>query len=443
MLVFAGLAPHPPLIVLRVSGDELRKVEKTIKSMREWAQRAALAKPDTLVFVSPHGVFLRDAEGYLGRRKLYGSFAAFGAPELAFEAENDCELAEAIAREAEKEGISVVRVDDDTLDHGIMVPLYYLREAGVEAKLVAFGISLLPFEKLFRFGKVVARVCAATQRRVALVASGDLSHRLIPGAPAGYDPQGKVFDEIIQEALSQMDVDRILNLPEDLIERAGECGLRPIIILLGALSGQKVESRIYSYEGPFGVGYLVAEFCLEGKDPQEDPPHVRLARASLEYYLRTGKIMPVPDPVPEGMEGRAGVFVSLKKHGQLRGCIGTIEPVRENIAAEIIHNAVSAGVGDPRFLPVQLDELPELEISVDVLTPPEPVASEKDLDPKRYGVIVSSKGRKGLLLPNLEGIDTVEEQIRIAKMKAGIRPDEPVKLERFEVVRYKEDPLCQ
>jgi AmmeMemoRadiSam system protein A len=438
VLVFAGLAPHPPLIVLRVGGDELRKVEKTIRAMKQWAQRVAAAKPDTLVFFSPHGVFLRDAEGYLKQRKLFGSFAAFGSPEIAFETENDCELAEAIVREAAKERISVVGVDDNTLDHGIMVPLHYLREAGVQAKLVAFGISLLPFGELFRFGRVVARVCEATPRRIALVASGDLSHRLIPGAPAGYDPQGKVFDEIIQEALSQMDVERILNLPEDLVERAAECGLRPIIILLGALSGKKVESRIYSYEGPFGVGYLVAEFCLRGRGPQEDPPHVRLARASLEYYLRTGKIMPVPDPLPEGMEGRAGVFVSLKKRGQLRGCIGTVEPVRENIAAEIIYNAVSAGVGDPRFMPVQLEELPELEISVDVLTPPEPVASEKDLDPKRYGVIVSSKGRRGLLLPNLEGIDTVEEQIRIAKMKAGISPDEPVQLERFEVVRYQE-----
>jgi AmmeMemoRadiSam system protein A len=127
----------------------------------------------------------------------------------------------------------------------------------------------------------------------------------------------------------------------------------------------------------------------------------------------------------------------LKKDGELRGCIGTIEPVRRNLAEEIINNAVSAGVEDPRFLPLQLEELPDLTISVDVLAPPEPIDSEDDLDPRRYGVIVSSGGRVGLLLPNLEGIDTVAEQIGIARQKAGLWPDEPVSLARFEVTRYQ------
>jgi AmmeMemoRadiSam system protein A len=140
------------------------------------------------------------------------------------------------------------------------------------------------------------------------------------------------------------------------------------------------------------------------------------------------------------MAEKASVFVSLKKNGNLRGCIGTIEPVQENMAAEIIHNAVSAGLNDPRFWPVELEELPELEISVDVLTAPEPVNDFRELDPKKYGVIVSSKGRKGVLLPDIEEITTVEEQIHVAMMKAGIKPDEPVKIERFQVKRYKEGP---
>ncbi|MGD0152399.1 MAG: AmmeMemoRadiSam system protein A [Thermacetogeniaceae bacterium] len=171
-----------------------------------------------------------------------------------------------------------------------------------------------------------------------------------------------------------------------------------------------------------------------GKQPSA---YVQLARASLEHYLRKGGLLPVPDPVPAGMEGQAGAFVSLKKHGALRGCIGTIQPVRQNLAEEIINNAVSAGVEDPRFWPVQLEELAELTISVDLLSPPEPIAFEDELDPKRYGVIVSSRGRVGLLLPNLEGIDSVAEQVGIARQKAGLLPDEPVRLARFEVVRYE------
>jgi AmmeMemoRadiSam system protein A len=174
-----------------------------------------------------------------------------------------------------------------------------------------------------------------------------------------------------------------------------------------------------------------------GKQPERASAHVQLAKASLEHYLRTQKLLPLPDPVPTGMDGRAGVFVSLKKHGELRGCIGTIEPVRRNVAEEIIYNAVSAGVEDPRFWPVQLEELPDLAVSVDVLTPPEPIDAEDKLDPQRYGVIVSARGRVGLLLPHLEGIDTVAEQVAIARRKAGLRPDEPVRLARFEVIRYE------
>lgn len=175
-----------------------------------------------------------------------------------------------------------------------------------------------------------------------------------------------------------------------------------------------------------------------GKQQDRQPSvYVQLARASLEHFLKTRQVLPVPDPVPAGMERQAGAFVSLKKYGQLRGCIGTIQPVRQNVAEEIIYNAVSAGVEDPRFLPVQLEELRELTISVDVLASPEPIDSEEELDPKRYGVIVSGRGRVGLLLPNLEGIDTVAEQVGIARQKAGLRPDEPVRLARFEVVRYE------
>ncbi len=175
----------------------------------------------------------------------------------------------------------------------------------------------------------------------------------------------------------------------------------------------------------------------ENRSERQPSVYVQLARASLEHYLRTNRLLPVPDPAPAGMDSRAGAFVSLKKHGELRGCIGTIEPVRRNLAEEIINNAVSAGVEDPRFWAVQLEELPELTISVDVLAPPEPIDSEDDLDPRRYGVIVSGRGRVGLLLPNLEGIDTVDEQVGIARQKAGLRPDEPAQLARFEVTRYE------
>jgi len=452
MLVAAGVSPHPAIIIPEIGRDELVKVNKTVTAMKKWASSIADTNPEVLFFISPHGVFARSQMAYLEDEDLTGNFAAFGAPDLSFKLKNDLKLAHLVAAEANKLGIDTVGVSLDywysyrpgSLDHGTTVPLYYLQKAGIKAEMVAFGISLHPLEKLYQFGQALGRLLDQYPRRVCFIASGDLSHRLKPGAPAGYSPRGKEFDQKIQEALEKLDAGLLLQLPEDLIEDAGECGLRPIVMLLGAVSQFAAESHIYSYEGPFGVGYLVASISIgekigeKDKESKEDPIQVKLAKESLKYYLTTGKIMPVPSPVPEGLEKRAGVFVSLKKRGELRGCIGTVEPYRENIAAEIIHNAVAAGVDDPRFWPVQLEELPEIEFSVDVLTEPEPVASKDELDPKRYGVIVKSHGRTGLLLPDLEGVDSVDEQISIACRKAGISPGEPIRLYRFEVIRYKE-----
>lgn len=168
---------------------------------------------------------------------------------------------------------------------------------------------------------------------------------------------------------------------------------------------------------------------------REESPLVRLARETVEAHA-TGKHPPDGGQLPPEAFRRAGVFVSIKKHGNLRGCIGTIAPTRANVAEEIRAMAAAAAFHDPRFPPVTADELEELTYSVDILGPAEPAAGLDELDPKRYGVIVRRGMRQGLLLPNLEGVDTAEEQVAIARRKAGIGPDEPVELERFEVARY-------
>ncbi len=166
-------------------------------------------------------------------------------------------------------------------------------------------------------------------------------------------------------------------------------------------------------------------------------PIVALAKETVEKYVRTGKrISPPPELTPE-MKEKAGVFVSIHKKGELRGCIGTFEPQEKNVAAEVITNAISSATRDPRFPPIGPEELKDLDYSVDVLTSPEPVEDESQLDPKKYGVIVACGWRRGLLLPDLEGVDTADYQIDICRQKGGIGPDEPVQLYRFEVKRYK------
>jgi len=166
-------------------------------------------------------------------------------------------------------------------------------------------------------------------------------------------------------------------------------------------------------------------------------PLVKLARETIESYVKTGKVPTAPTPIPKEMESPAGAFVSIHdKAGNLRGCIGTIEPTQPTLAEEVIRNAISAATRDPRFPPIRPEELDSLVVNVDVLAPPEPIRSLEELDPRRYGVIVQRGLRRGLLLPDLEGVDTAEMQVDIARRKAGISPHEPVDLYRFEVQRY-------
>ena len=265
-----------------------------------------------------------------------------------------------------------------------------------------------------------------------------------------------MFDAKIGEIFASGNLDGLFELDEDFVDAAAECGLRSFQIMAGAIDGLTLDIRMLSNEGPFGVGYGVAT-CLpadagagesataEGAaDDNADAnaaaidPHIALARLSVETFVRTGQPAALPADVPsELMNRRAGIFVSLHEHGELRGCIGTISATCENIAQEILQNGISACSHDPRFDPVQPDELDYLEYSVDVLGDAEPIDSPAELDPARYGVIVTKGWKRGLLLPNLEGVDTVEYQLAIAKQKAGIRPSDPnVQLERFEAVRH-------
>ncbi len=467
-VVIAGVSPHPPVIVPSVGGRDARVAEKTARALAEMSQAIVKEQPDTLVLVGPHGPVFRDAIACTQDRTLSGDLSGFGAGDAAVKFENDLELAHetsVMARES-RYGTQVTMVGADErrayqlsqgLDHGAVVPLYFLQEAGLKSKLLNLTMGFLPLAEMYGFGMTVARAAEKVGRRIAFLASGDLSHRLTPSAPAGYHPRGKEFDALVVRALKAGDPGLLVRIDPALEENAGECGLRPIVMMFGSVDGRVLESEVLSYEGPFGVGYAIAiirpgerqsnrEFLAdwEGEESErlaklraEQSPMVTLARQSLESHVRSRKrVRPGPEHAAL-LQERAGAFVSLKKHGELRGCIGTTEATTDNLAEEVIQNAISAGTQDPRFPPVEAAELGDLEYSVDVLGAAEPVQSLDELDPKVYGVIVAKDYRRGLLLPDLEGIDTVEEQVSIAKRKAGIRSSETgVKLSRFKVTRY-------
>lgn len=435
-IIFGCIAPHPPLLFPGVGRGSELEVKATSDAMEKLSELLAQSRPETVLVISPHGVYHHDAMGIATANSSSGDMRSWGTSGTDYHFENDLDVVAAIQEEAMADGIPIRSIGERgyELDHGVLVPIYFLAKGMSGASLVPLTFCWLPLERHFAFGRALRRAAERLGKRVAIIASGDLSHRLIPSAPAGYHPEGKVFDEKLVEAIGSYDVPAVLNMDEELIEHAGECGLRSITIMLGALEGLSVKSSVLSYEGPFGVGYLVAALQVDNPGPMH--PLVRLAKQTIESYVRD-RTIPRPDELTPEMKERAGVFVSLKVGGMLRGCIGTYEPMKENVAEEIITNAISSATRDHRFPEVTAGELPDLEYSVDVLTRPEPVESEADLDHKRYGVIVESRGRKGLLLPDLEGVNTVQHQIEICRSKAGIMPSEPVKLYRFEVKRYK------
>jgi len=453
-LIYGCVVPHPPIVVPAVGGARGERVRRTREALRAVSADIARLSPSDLVVISPHAPLDPWAMSMAVAQRFAGDFADFGAPSVRFSFDGSTSLPDVLERECAAAGVPLRRLgrqgDVRRLDHGAAVPLFFLNEAGVRGRLLLLAFSALDRETHLRFGRAIAAAARGFGGRVALVASGDFSHRLIPGAPAGYSPAGKQFDEAIVSAVRTSDRDSILQMDEKLVFEAGECGYRSLLIALGALPEAPLE--LLSYEGPFGVGYLVARFRLEGAAeasveagseqpgrPAEEEVILQLARRAVESYVKEGTIAD-PPPNPEGiLAERAGVFVSLKIGGELRGCIGTYLPTEPNIAAEIVRNAVAAASRDPRFPPVSRSELPYLEYSVDILSPPEPVDDIGQLDPKRFGVIVQSGAKRGLLLPDLEGVTTAAQQVEIARRKAGIPSWAPVQLYRFTVRRVRED----
>ncbi len=433
-----------------IGGPELSKMTATIEAVEAAAALVVNQKPDTLVILSPHNLVFPDGAAILAAPRLYGNLGAFGYPELAMDVRTDMDLVEEIVNRACQQ-TDIYRLDAAwsdrfghplTVDQGTFVPLYYLRKAGFAGPVVIMAPRFDDCDSMTLLGDIVVKAAAALGRRIAVIASGDLSHRLLPGSPNGYTPNGAVFDKLVMEALLRQNLDGLRELSRSFIDEIATCGLPSVYFLFGVLRHFRPVMPVYAYEAPFGVGYGVALYLPEGQEDQVEKRapsdiRVRLARESITYYLQHHALMAVPKDLPDDLQDPAGTFVSLHKGSRLRGCIGTFLPMHLNTASEIIHNAVSAATRDPRFSPVSLDEMKDIDISVDVLGEPEAIASPSELNPKKYGVIVMSHARTGLLLPDLEGIDTAEQQISIAKEKAGIPPQIQPDLYRFTVSRYK------
>lgn len=467
-------SPHPPILIPEVGRGEENGAQATLEGMERLAKAAADLAPDVIVCITPHGPVFQDGLCVMQGESLSGDFGQFGQPRVGMELPIDQKITKGFMGLLDKGGIPHIAMDDGKarqygvkrgLDHGCLVPLYFIRKQYEGFKIVHITIGLLPLAEMYAAGRLLSESVAEAGVRTVVLASGDLSHCLSDQGPYHYHPKGEVFDHRVESVIASGNLMELAQIPADLYEPAGQCGLPSFVMGAGALDGRKVETEVFSYEGPFGVGYLTGiakpvagevesglaaikenrDGAYQQKVDREDA-YIALARRTIESYVTEGNrprwadekdAITDPKASQRMAHERAGAFVSLHRNGQLRGCIGTIGPTRKNLGEEIMANAVEACARDPRFAPVRESELSELDVKVDILHPFEPIESMAELDPYKYGVIVESRGRRGLLLPNLEGVDTVTEQVSIAKRKAGIGEGEDVELFRFEVERHE------
>lgn len=458
-ILAAFMVPHPPIIVPEIGLGEEKTIQKTIDAYNEVGREVAALRPETIIVSSPHNVMYYDYFNISSGKTARGNFAQFRAPEVRMKYDYDTELVNEICRLAKEQKLAAgtLGTKDPSLDHGTMVPLYFIRKYYNDFQLVRIGLSGQPLSEHYRLGQLIQQAVEQTGRRTVYIASGDLSHKYSKASSYGFNPAGPVYDERIMDVMGRGAFGELLEFEESFLNQAAECGHRSFVIMAGALDKTGVKAHALSHEGPWGIGYGVCTYEVTGADPSRnfieqweekesarlaekkaaEDPYVQLARQTVESFVRDHTVPAVPKDLPEEMiTEQAGVFVSLHLEGQLRGCIGTTGPTESCIAAEIIQNAVSAASRDPRFSPVKSGELDKLEYSVDVLGTPEPISSADELDVKKYGVIVSNGSRRGLLLPDLDGVDTVKQQISIARKKADIGPREPVRLQRFTVTRH-------
>lgn len=454
---FGVVAPHPPIMLAAVGGARSNATEASAEAMRIIRDALIDFAPQTIVLVSPHAP-AHFHEFVVDNSALHeGDLAAFGDP-LHRTWRGDPDLAEEIIRLSRAALIPCEprgehpSASPGILDHATIVPLAFL-DPDATFSLVVVSLSGLGYQAHRDLGSVIRAAVDGLERRVAFVASGDLSHRLTHEAPSGYSPHGRVLDQAIVRCIRSGRLTDLASIDPMVVEEGGECGLRSFV-MLGGYCGADVDSRVLSYESPWGVGYLTAVVGASavglvrdvsadtadsgrkgGTAGHPEPEIVALARDALERTVRGDAESISPELHDSLYPSRAGVFVTLHRGGQLRGCIGTVIPAKSTLAEEVVANAVEAAIHDPRFPAVTTEELDDLEVGVDVLHEPEACTFD-DLDSALFGVIVSSGWRRGLLLPDLEGVDDAAQQVEIAMRKAHINRGEPCSLERFGVDRY-------
>ena len=373
----AVAVPHPPIILPEVGRGEEEKISATTAAYKEIARRIVELEPETIIITSPHSIMYADYFHISPGEAATGNMMQFRAPQVALAINYDTDFARKLSTDSMAQGVPAGMLGErnPTLDHGTMIPLRFLQQAGLDFNRVKFlriGLSGMSAAIHYKFGQIISRAAEELDRKTFFIASGDLSHKLKSDGPYGFVEEGPQFDSQVMENLGGANFLQLLTMNDKLCSRAAECGLRSFWIMAGALDKRDVRAEKLSYEGTFGVGYGIVWFNVGGEDSTRnfayqlvklkkyeaekrkanEDDFVKLARYSLENFVKTHEPADLPENLPAELTSRrAGAFVSLHKNGNLRGCIGTIMATQDTLAEEILQNAISACSKDPRFEP--------------------------------------------------------------------------------------------
>lgn len=260
-IVFSAITPHAPILIPSIGKENLNQLTKTAKAFKLLEENLYASKTETLIIISPHGVIYNESFAMNLNPEFNLNFEDFGDFSSKLSLQGDIGLAYQIRESLETEA-PLQLISEPNLDHGCGVPLYLLTQHMKNLKILPIYFSGLDLESHFEFGKLLKRKAHQSNKRVGIIASGDLSHRLTKDAPAGYSPKGAKFDQRLTEYIRERKTKELLEMDSELINEAGECGLRSIAILLGAINSLEYEPEILAYENPFGVGYLTVNFKL-------------------------------------------------------------------------------------------------------------------------------------------------------------------------------------
>ena len=467
-IISSYVLPHLQVLIPEIGQGKEEKMILTLDSYKDVANRIAAEEPETLLIITSHADAYEDYFHICKGEGANVTFSDYGVEGINIPMVYDTELVNEIAKVCGEVGIDAGTDGDENeqVDHGTGVPLYYIDPAmKTPYKVVRISMSGLSLLTHYSYGKCIKDAINNLGRKVTVICSGDLSHRLKADGPLGYIKDASVFDTAFTAAMESANFIGLFGFEDELTINAVECVLKCATIMAGTLDGKFVKGELLSYEDTFGVGCAAFAYTIDEPDSTEvidgrqfdkllietikerldnddnsTNEYVRLAKKAAEHYTFTGEMLSLdnyPYELPAHMRTkRAGVFVTFKIGKMTRACMGTLSATQENIAQEIIASTTDACHIDPRFIPVDIEELDALSYQVDILGDFEPIKALSAINVDKHGLCITHGPKTGIVLPGIDGVKDAQDQLKIAKKNSGIEDGEDYNMYRFNVKRY-------